>query len=231
MSFVLDSVCAGYGRTTLLRDVSVEVGSGEVVALIGPNGAGKTTLLRAATGMVRPTRGSVRLGSRELTGAPVETVARAGVAHVPEGRRLFAGLTVRENLLLGGLRIRNTDLDPVLRMFPRLGQRLGQVAGSMSGGEQQMCAIGRALMSGPAYLLVDELSLGLAPLVVEEILAKVTEVAAAGTGVLLVEQDAGAALEVAGRAYVLENGAVTLSGPSAALAADARVTAAYLGVT
>jgi branched-chain amino acid transport system ATP-binding protein len=229
MSFTLNGIHAGYGRTLVLRDVCVTVAASEVVALIGPNGAGKSTLLRAATGMIKPAQGSVRLGERDLTRASVETIARAGVAHVPEGRRLFAGLTVRENLLLGGLRIRNTDLDPVLRMFPRLGERLGQVAGSLSGGEQQMCAIGRALLSRPAYLLVDELSLGLAPMLVDEILAKVAEVAGQGTGVLLVEQDAGAALEVAGRAYVLENGSVTLDGPAELLAADARVKAAYLG--
>ena len=230
MSFVLEGIHAGYGRTIVLRDVSVRVAAREVVALIGPNGAGKSTLLRAATGMIRAAQGSVRLGERDLTRASVEAIARAGVAHVPEGRRLFPGLTVRENLLLGGLWARNTDLDPVLAMFPRLGERLAQVAGSLSGGEQQMCAIGRALMSRPAYLLVDELSLGLAPMLVDEILAKVTDVARHGTGVLLVEQDAGAALEVAGRAYVLENGAVTLAGPTATLAADARVKAAYLGV-
>jgi branched-chain amino acid transport system ATP-binding protein len=230
MRFTLDGIHAGYGRTVVLRDVCLTVTAGEVVALIGPNGAGKSTLLRAATGMIKPVQGSVWLGERDLTRASVETIARTGVAHVPEGRRLFSGLTVRENLLLGGLRSRNTELDPVLRMFPRLGERLGQVAGSLSGGEQQMCAIGRALMSRPVYLLVDELSLGLAPVLVDEILAKVTEVAAQGTGVLLVEQDAGAALEVAGRAYVLENGAVTLDGPAELLAADARVKAAYLGV-
>jgi branched-chain amino acid transport system ATP-binding protein len=180
--------------------------------------------------MIRPTNGTVVLGARDLTGAPIETIARAGVAHVPEGRRLFPGLTVRDNLLLGGWRNRQRDLGPVLDMFPKLGQRLNQIAGSMSGGEQQMCAIGRALLGRPDILLVDELSLGLAPVVVDEILARLTEVAAAGTGVLLVEQDAGAALEVVSRAYVLENGRFTLDGPAADLAADPRVQAAYLGV-
>jgi len=229
-SFILNGIHAGYGRVAVLTDVTVSVAPGEIVALIGPNGAGKSTLLRAATGLLRPTRGSVRLGARDLTGAPVETIARAGVAHVPEGRRLFAGLTVRDNLRLGGWRNHGRDLEPVLRLFPRLRERLGQVAGSMSGGEQQMCAIGRALVGRPDYLLIDELSLGLAPMVVDEILGRLGDVAAAGTGVLLVEQDAGAALEVAARAYVLENGRVTLTGPAAELAADPRVRAAYLGV-
>ncbi len=228
--FRLDDLHAGYGRVSVLRGVTVTVAPGELVALIGPNGAGKSTLLRAASGMIRPTSGTVVLGARDLTGAPIETIARAGVAHVPEGRRLFPGLTVRDNLLLGGWRNRQRDLGPVLAMFPKLGQRLNQVAGSMSGGEQQMCAIGRALLGRPDILLVDELSLGLAPVVVDEILARLTEVAAAGTGVLLVEQDAGAALEVVSRAYVLENGRITLSGPAADLAADPRVQAAYLGV-
>jgi branched-chain amino acid transport system ATP-binding protein len=228
--FRLDDIHAGYGRVSVLRGVTVTVAPGELVALIGPNGAGKSTLLRAASGMIRPTRGTVVLGARDLTGAPIETVARAGVAHVPEGRRLFPGLTVRDNLLLGGWRNRQRDLGPVLALFPKLGQRLNQVAGSMSGGEQQMCAIGRALVGRPEVLLVDELSLGLAPVVVDEILGRLTEVAAAGTGVLLVEQDAGVALEVVRRAYVLENGRITLDGPAAELAADARVQAAYLGV-
>jgi branched-chain amino acid transport system ATP-binding protein len=230
MTLTLDSITAGYGRVEVLHGVTVTVAPGEVIALIGPNGAGKSTLLRAATGMIPVTGGTVAIGQRDLTGAAIETIARAGVAHVPEGRRLFAGLPVRDNLLLGGWHRRNRELEPVLRMFPSLAGRLGQIAGSLSGGEQQMCAIGRALMSRPDYLLVDELSLGLAPTVVDELLGKVTEVARSGCGVLLVEQDAGAALEVAQRGYVLENGAVTLAGPAAELAGDSRVKAAYLGV-
>ena len=195
MTFVLDGIDAGYGRVQVLYDVSVSVAPGEIVALLGPNGAGKSTLLRAATGMIRLSRGSVRLGDRDLTGASIEAIARAGVSHVPEGRRLFPGLTVRDNLRLGGWRSRNDDMAAVLALFPLLGERLGQVAGSLSGGEQQMCAIGRALMSRPEYLLVDELSLGLAPLLVDDIMSRLTAVAANGTGVLLVEQDAGHALE------------------------------------
>jgi branched-chain amino acid transport system ATP-binding protein len=213
-----------------LWDASLAVEAGSVVALIGPNGAGKSTLLRAATGMVTPSAGRIRLGDRDLTGASIETIARAGVAHVPEGRRLFPGLSVRDNLRLGGFHNRNDNLDLVLALFPRLGERLEQLAGSMSGGEQQMCAIARAMMSRPAFLLIDELSLGLAPRVVDEILAKLADITAAGTGVLLVEQDAGAALEVAQRAYVLEHGRIVLSGAASELAGDPRVREAYLGM-
>jgi branched-chain amino acid transport system ATP-binding protein len=231
MTLQLVDLDAGYGRVQVLRQVSLNVEPGETVALIGANGAGKSTLLRAATGMIPTMAGRVLLDGRDLTGAAVETIARAGVAHVPEGRRLFPGLSVRDNLKLGGWHNRNIDLDPVLALFPRLGgERLDQTAGSLSGGEQQMCAIGRALMSGPRYLLIDELSLGLAPNLVDEILARLGAITAGGTGVLLVEQDAGAALEVAARGYVLENGRVVLDGPAADLAGDERVRAAYLGV-
>ena len=229
MSLRLQRICAGYGRVSVLHEVSLEVQPAEVVALIGPNGAGKSTLLRAATGMVPITAGSVHLGARTLTGLSIEQIARAGVAHVPEGRRLVSGLSVRDNLRLGGWLSRSDSVDEVVRLFPRLGERLHQVAGSMSGGEQQMCAIARALMSRPAFLLIDELSLGLARIVVDEILARLPEIVAGGTGVLLVEQDAGAALEVAQRAYVLENGRIALSGAAVALVDDARVRAAYLG--
>jgi branched-chain amino acid transport system ATP-binding protein len=230
MTFELSNIEAGYGRVRILHDVSVTVAPGEIVALIGPNGAGKSTLLRAATGMIPLDSGSVRLNDHDLSRSSIEDIARAGVAHVPEGRRLFAGLTVRDNLRLGAWRSRVDDLSTVLTLFPRLRERLTQVAGSLSGGEQQMCAIGRALMGRPDFLLIDELSLGLAPLLVDEIMAKLTEIAATGTGVLLVEQDAGHALEIAQRAYVLENGTITLTGPSAALLQDPRVRTAYLGI-
>jgi branched-chain amino acid transport system ATP-binding protein len=230
MTFLLDGITVGYGRVQVLHGVSLTVEGGEVVALIGANGAGKSTLLRAATGMIAIAAGTVKLDDADLTGATVEKIARAGVAHVPEGRRLFPGLSVRDNLRLGGWHRRNVDLAGILELFPRLGERLDHVAGSLSGGEQQMCALGRAMMSRPRYLLIDELSLGLAPVLVDEILAKLADITAAGTGVLLVEQDAGAALEVARRGYVLESGSITLSGPATALAGDARVRAAYLGV-
>jgi branched-chain amino acid transport system ATP-binding protein len=229
VTLALEHIDAGYGRVQVLWDVSLRVEPGHVVALIGPNGAGKSTLLRAATGMLATSGGRIALGDRDLTGASIESIARAGVAHVPEGRRLFAGLSVRDNLRLGGFYRRNDDLELVLGLFPKLAERLEQIAGSMSGGEQQMCAIGRAMMSRPAFLLIDELSLGLAPFVVDEILARLSDIVAAGTGVLLVEQDAGAALEVAERAYVLENGRITLSGSARELADDQRVRAAYLG--
>jgi branched-chain amino acid transport system ATP-binding protein len=230
MTFVLDGIDAGYGRVQVLYDVSVSVAPGEIVALLGPNGAGKSTLLRAATKMIALRRGSIRLDDRDMTGASIEAIARAGVSHVPEGRRLFPGLTVRDNLRLGGWRSRSTDMSTVLTLFPALRERLGQVAGSLSGGEQQMCAIGRGLMSSPKYLLIDELSLGLAPVLVDEIMSRLHSVAAGGTGVLLVEQDAGHALEIAQRAYVLENGRITLAGPAGELADDPRVREAYLGV-
>jgi branched-chain amino acid transport system ATP-binding protein len=229
MTLSLQHIEAGYGRVSVLRDISLELQRAELVALIGPNGAGKSTLLRAATGMIATTSGTLLMNERDLTGLPIEEIARAGIAHVPEGRRLFAGLSVRDNLRLGGFSVRNDDLAPVIAMFPRLGERLDQIAASMSGGEQQMCAIARALMSRPRYLLIDELSLGLAPLVVDEILEKMPSIVASGIGVLLVEQDAGAALEVAQRAYVLENGRITLSGSANELASDPRVRAAYLG--
>jgi branched-chain amino acid transport system ATP-binding protein len=226
----LEHVDAGYGRVQVLWDVSLSVEPGSVVALIGPNGVGKSMLLRAATGMIATTRGNVSLAGRELTGASIEDIARSGIAHVPEGRRLFAGLSVRDNLRLGGYHRRNDDLTMVLGLFPKLAERLDQIAGSMSGGEQQMCAIARAMMSRPAFLLIDELSLGLAPLIVDEILARLADIVAQGTGVLLVEQDAGAALEVAERAYVLENGRIALHGSASELSNDDRVRTAYLGV-
>jgi branched-chain amino acid transport system ATP-binding protein len=231
MAFALSGIQAGYGRVQVLHGVDVLVSPAQMVALIGPNGAGKSTVLRTATGMVRATRGTVKLDDHDLTGSSIENIARAGVAHVPEGRRLFPGLTVRDNLSLGGLRVKssNSELDQVLALFPRLGERLNQLAGSLSGGEQQMCAIGRAMMGRPRYLLVDELSLGLAPSLVDELLARLVQVAAAGTGILLVEQDAGAALEVCGYAYVLENGSVTLHGPAAEVVENPAVRSAYLG--
>jgi branched-chain amino acid transport system ATP-binding protein len=210
------------------------VGEGEIVALLGPNGAGKTTLLRVIAGELRPWAGSVRFDGAELAGWPAERVVGTGLALVPEGRRLFAGLTVRENLLLGAYQRGRTDLAPdlerVLSLFPPLAPRAGQVAGRLSGGEQQMCAIGRALMSRPRLLMVDEMSLGLGPAVVDDLLALLPELARSGTAVLLVEQDVEAALSVAARGYVLELGAVVHQGPAAELLADPRLREAYLGV-
>ncbi|MBT8226465.1 MAG: ATP-binding cassette domain-containing protein [Dactylosporangium sp.] len=230
MTFALEGIDAGYSRVQVLRDVSLTVNIGEIVALAGPSRAGKSTLLRAATGMIPTMAGRIGLRGRNLTGASIEAIARAGIAHVPEGRRLFPGLSVRDNLRLGGWRIRNTNLTGIVTLFPRLGERLDQPAGSLSGCEQQMCAVGRALMGKPEYLLIDELLLGLDPAAVDEILASLAGVAATGTGVLLVERDGDAALGVASRAYLLENGCVQLPGQGRVLVDDRRVRAAYLGV-
>jgi branched-chain amino acid transport system ATP-binding protein len=222
---------AGYGRVQVLWDVDLEVGEREIVALVGPNGAGKTTLLRALSGMAEIRGGTATFRGRSLVGQPIERIVDLGISHVPEGRRLFAGLTVRDNLRLGGWRTNNRDIDRVVELFPRLGERLNQVCGSMSGGEQQMCAIGRGLMSQPELMMIDELSLGLAPVVVDEILARLPDIAASGTSVLLVEQDVDAALSVAERAYVLETGHVVLSGKAGELLADQRVQESYLGIS
>jgi branched-chain amino acid transport system ATP-binding protein len=241
MSLEVRGLSAGYGRVGVLWDIELTVGPRQIVALIGPNGAGKTTLLRALSGMITPTAGSVRFNGRELAGLPIEEIVRAGVAHVPEGRRLFPGLTVRDNLRLGAWRAGGgrrfslrpapaPDLGQVLDLFPRLGERLTQVVGSMSGGEQQMCAIARGLMSRPELIMIDELSLGLAPVIVDEIMTRLPDIAAAGTAVLLVEQDVDAALNTASYAYVLETGRIALSGPTADLLADPRVQQAYLGI-
>src|SRR3954447_4213097 len=224
-------VSAGYGAVQVLWDVDVEVGEREIVALVGSNGAGKTTLLRVISGMIAATAGELRFGGRSIRGLAPEDVVRAGISHVPEGRRLFAGLTVRENLSMGGhARRGSADLDSAVELFPALGSRLRQVAGSLSGGEQQMCAIARALMARPRLVLIDELSLGLAPNLVEQILEKLPEVVRTGSSVLLVEQDVDAALDVAARGYVLENGRIVAAGDSGRLLSDPRLREAYLGV-
>ncbi|MFC8502616.1 ABC transporter ATP-binding protein [Pedococcus sp. NPDC057267] len=224
------NVSAGYGRVQVLWDVDLDVREREVVALVGPNGAGKTTLLRALSGMAEVRDGSVAFRGRSLRGLSIEQIVDLGIAHVPEGRRLFPGLTVRANLKLGGWRTKNTDLERVVELFPRLGERMEQVTGSMSGGEQQMCAIARGLMSQPELMMIDELSLGLAPVVVDEIIERLPDIAASGTSILLVEQDVDAALSVAERAYVLETGRVALSGMAGELLADERVRESYLGI-
>jgi branched-chain amino acid transport system ATP-binding protein len=221
---------AGYGRVQVLWGVDLTVKEREIVALVGPNGAGKSTLLRALSGMVQPSGGTVAFRGQQIQRRSIEQIVDLGIAHVPEGRRLFPGLTVRENLRLGGWRIGHTDIDQVVEMFPRLGERLNQVAGSMSGGEQQMCAIGRGLMGKPELMMIDELSLGLAPVVVDEIMERLPDIAASGTSILLVEQDVDAALGVAERAYVLETGRIVLSGKAGELLADSRVQESYLGL-
>jgi branched-chain amino acid transport system ATP-binding protein len=221
---------AGYGRVEVLWDVELLIESRQIVALVGANGAGKTTLLRAISGMIPTRSGSITFKGREITHTSIERIVDLGVAHVPEGRRLFSGLTVRENLLLGGWRQRSSDWGRVLELFPVLGERLKQVASTLSGGEQQMCAIGRGLMGRPDLLMIDELSLGLAPKTVDEIVARLPDIAASGTAILLVEQDIDTALSVSEQAYVLETGRITTSGPSSKLLADPTIQEAYLGL-
>ena len=222
---------AGYGRVHVLWDVSITVEAGQIVALVGANGAGKTTLLRAISGMIPARSGSMTFKDREIAGSSIEAIVDLGIAHVPEGRRLFTGLTVRENLLLGGWRRNNKDLRRVVELFPALAERMNQTASTLSGGEQQMCAIGRGLMGRPELLLIDELSLGLAPKTVDEIVARLPEIAAGGTAVLLVEQDIDTALTVSQFAYVQETGRITKSGPSTQLLADPTIQEAYLGLS
>lgn len=227
----VSGLSAGYGRGIVLSDVDLTVDEKEVIALVGPNGAGKSTLLRALSGMIPVRSGTVTFRGRPLAGLSIEKIADLGLAHVPEGRRLFPGLSVRDNLKLGGWRNKSDDVDRIVELFPRVGERLTQTAGSMSGGEQQMVAIGRGLMSRPQLMMIDELSLGLAPVIVDEIISRLPDIAASGTSVLLVEQDVDAALSVAERAYVLETGRIVLQGKSGELLADKRVQESYLGIT
>jgi ABC-type branched-subunit amino acid transport system ATPase component len=231
----ISGLCSGYGDVQILWDVALDVLPGEVVALIGANGAGKTTLLRTISQLNRPWSGAISFGGRDLTRAGTDEAVAAGIVQVPQGRRLFAGLTVRENLLQGAYLRRDRaavqqDLERVIALLPRLGERLNQLAGRMSGGEQQMCAIGRGLMSHPRLLMIDELSLGLAPLVVDSLLTLIDAINRQGTTVLLVEQDVQVALEHADRAYVLETGRIVKTGPAAELSDDPAIKQAYLGL-
>ena len=225
---------AYYGRVCALHSVSLEVAEGSVATLLGANGAGKTTTLRVISGLLRPTRGSVEFDGKRIDGFGPDRLVRAGIVQVPEGRQIFADLTVRENLMLGGYARRDggsarQESQRVFDYFPRLGERLQQRAGTLSGGEQQMLGIGRALMARPRLLLLDEPSLGLAPLLVKEIFRVIGDIRAAGTTVLLVEQNAHMALSVADHAYVLETGRVILADRSAALRQREEVQRAYLG--
>jgi branched-chain amino acid transport system ATP-binding protein len=224
-----------YGRVRALQGVSLHVDGGEVVALIGSNGAGKTTTLRAISGLVRPASGAVILDGEPIHTLGAEVIARRGVAHAPEGRRLFSRMTVRENLEMGAFSRRDgaelrADYERVYDLFPRLRERSGQLAGSLSGGEQQMVAIGRALMARPRVLLLDEPSLGLAPILVDAIFEVVREINSHGTTILLIEQNALLALDIAQRAYVLETGSIALSGFAAELRESEAVQRAYLGM-
>ncbi|HEV2553541.1 MAG TPA: ABC transporter ATP-binding protein [Bosea sp. (in: a-proteobacteria)] len=225
---------AGYGGLDVLHDVSIAVGAGEFVCVIGANTAGKSTLLRTISGLVSA-RGSIRFDGTELVGRPSHAIPTLGIAHVPEGRHVFPEMTVEENVMLGAYAVRTaSDLavrrDRVLTMFPRLRERLGQLAGTLSGGEQQMVAIGRALMLQPRLLLLDEPSHGLAPKIVDELHDTFLAVSRTGTSILLVEQNTTLALSVAARGYVLESGRVVLSGTSAELSGNDAVRSAYLGL-
>lgn len=223
-----------YGAINAIKGVSFDVEQGEIIALIGANGAGKTTILHTITGLVAAKRGSIMFDGRELTKTPAHKIVAMGMAHVPEGRRVFAQLSVYENLMLGAYTRKdkseiNESLERVYERFPRLKERRGQSAGTLSGGEQQMLAMGRALMSKPSIILMDEPSMGLSPLYVSEIFDIIQEINRSGTTVLLVEQNAKKALSIANRAYVLETGSIALSGDAHELMDNEQVKKAYLG--
>jgi len=230
----IQDLSVAYGDVQVLWGVDLEVFGGEIVALVGANGAGKSTLLSTISGLLTPMSGQILFEGRDIAGATTQQIVDLGIVQVPEGRRLFAAMSVRDQLLLGAYRRRDkaevqADLAHVLDLFPRLKDRTRQSAGSLSGGEQQMVAIGRALMSRPRLLMIDELSLGLAPVIIESLVEIIRQVNQDGTTVLLVEQDVQTALEQATRGYVLETGRVTLSGAAADLLGDERVRRAYLG--
>ncbi len=230
----LENVSVNYGAIEALTGISMHVEKGEVVTLIGANGAGKTTTLRTITGLLQPRAGSINFEGEEIGGRPTHRLVARGISMSPEGRGVFANLSVRENLQMGAYLRKDkkeiaSDMERAFRMFPRLKEREAQKAGTLSGGEQQMLAIGRALMSRPSLLLLDEPSLGLAPLVVHTIFESIDEISNEGTTILLVEQNAHAALKHSDRAYVLETGRIVMEGPSSELAADPRIKEAYLG--
>ena len=231
----IDGIEVGYGDLTAVRDVSLEVPEGEVVALIGANGAGKTTTLRALSGLLPLRRGRIELDGQRLDGLGSAQVAARGIAHVPEGRQLFPTMTLRENLELGARtraarQARARTLDRVFELFPRLLEREAQLAGTLSGGEQQMCAIGRALMARPRLLVLDEPSLGLAPVLVKTIFEDLARINGQGLTVLLVEQNVLRSLRLAHRGYVIDNGRTTLAGPRDELLASGHIKQAYLGL-
>jgi branched-chain amino acid transport system ATP-binding protein len=231
----INNAHAYYGHVHALKGVSLRVGQGEIVALIGANGAGKSTTLRAVSGLLKLREGEIKIAGKSITGVPAHDVVYLGVSHSPEGRKIFSTLTVNENLNMGAYALGNAKAkieehrEKVFALFPRLRERRSQLAGTLSGGEQQMLAIGRALMNDPRLLLLDEPSLGLAPLLVKTIFDTVREINKAGVSILLVEQNARAALRLATTGYVLETGNIVLSGPASLLLADERVRKAYLG--
>lgn len=223
-----------YGAIHAIKGVSLEVNEGEIVTLIGANGAGKSTILRTISGLLKPKTGSIQFEGQEIAGMPAHEIVKTGISQVPEGRRIFAEMSVLENLELGAFTRKDkdgikADMELVFERFPRLKERIGQLAGTLSGGEQQMLAMGRALMSRPRLLLLDEPSMGLAPLLIKEIFAIIQDINKTGTTVLLVEQNANMALSIAHRAYVLETGRITLSGDAKEMAASDEVRKAYLG--
>ena len=229
----VESIDVAYGEIRALKGVGLEVGRGEIVTILGNNGAGKTTTLKTISGLLHPTRGAITLEDESLLDVPPHAIVSRGIAHVPEGRRIFNRLTVRENLLMGAY-LRSdagvsADLERVFGLFPRLAERLTQVAGTLSGGEQQMLAIGRALMANPRLLLLDEPSMGLAPVLVEQIFDTISDINRQGMTILLVEQNAAMALSIAHRGYVLETGSIALTGTAAELSENADVRRAYLG--
>lgn len=230
----VEGLSAGYGELPVLQDIALEVRRAEIVALVGSNGAGKTTLLRALS-RVLPCTGSIVMDGRQLSRATPDEAFASGMVQVPEGRQLFDRMTVQDNLLMGAYRRRGKaavarDLDRVYGYFPRLSERRRQLAGSMSGGEQQMCAMARALMAAPALMMIDEMSLGLAPVVVEQLMEVLAGIRQEGVTVLLVEQDIHLALTGADRGYVMETGRIALSGPAQSLLSDPKVRQAYLGI-
>ena len=234
----INNLHAAYGKVEVLHGISLDVPKGKLVTLIGSNGAGKTTTMRAISGMLKPKSGTVTLGGKDVTGLDSHRIARAGLAHSPEGRRVFASMSVTDNLLLGAFprftRARpkgdiKGDLDKAMELFPRLKERRDQLAGTLSGGEQQMLAMARAVMLNPEVILLDEPSMGLAPILVEEVFRIITRLKAEGVTMLLVEQFAAAALNVADYGYVLENGSISVHGPAESLKTDPKVIAAYLG--
>ena len=230
----VEGLVAGYGMTRVLEGVSLQVGAGEVVAVLGSNGAGKTTLNMVLSGLMRPRAGRIALEGRDITGAGPAEVMERGLIQVPEGRRIFPNLSVRENLELGSYRRakmnRARNIERVFETFPRLRERMRQAAGTLSGGEQQMLAIGRGMMGEPRLLILDEPSLGLSPLLVEEMFALIRRLHAEGLSIMLVEQNVAQSLDIADRAYVLENGTIALSGPAAQVREDPELKRAYLGL-
>ena len=231
----IKGIDASYGRVQALRGVTIEVDAGEIVALIGSNGAGKTTTLRTISGLMHPARGTITFKGKDITHTEPQKIVDLGICHSPEGRRLFTRMSVLDNLRMGAYTRSNTaeikkDMDRVFELFPRLKERANQITGTLSGGEQQMCAMGRALMAEPKVLMLDEPSLGLAPILVQTIFDIVREINSQGTPVLLVEQNAHKALEVAHRGYVLETGVIVQTGTGKELLESEEVQKAYLGM-